>query len=114
MTKTLQSNNPNKNMGGELDAESVPSSLRIVCDDASSINLLAAEAAEEGKPALRKFSMVHTPVARCVLVVGPSNCLVVLGRNRQYYGFAGSFFYCLFPNSTISSSVALDIATPIA
>ena len=42
----------------EVDAESVPSSLRIVCDDASSINLQAAEAAEEGKPALRKFSMV--------------------------------------------------------
>jgi hypothetical protein len=38
--------------------KSVPSSLRIVCDDASSINLQAAEAAEEGKPALRKFSMV--------------------------------------------------------
>ena len=58
MTKTLQSNKPNKGMGSELDAESVPSSLRIVCDDASSINLQAAEAAEEGKPALRKFSMV--------------------------------------------------------
>jgi len=41
-----------------VDAESVPSSLRIVCDDASSISLQAAEAAEEGKPALRKFSMV--------------------------------------------------------
>ncbi|MCX7373944.1 MAG: hypothetical protein NTW56_16170, partial [Alphaproteobacteria bacterium] len=41
-----------------MDAESVPSSLRIVCDDSSSINLHAAEAAEEGKPALRKFSMV--------------------------------------------------------
>jgi hypothetical protein len=53
MTKTLQSNQQS-----ELDAESVPSSLRIVCDDASSINLQAAEAAEEGKPALRKFSMV--------------------------------------------------------
>jgi len=58
MTKTLQSNKPGKNMGGEMDAESVPSSLRIVCDDASSINLQAAEAADEGKPALRKFSMV--------------------------------------------------------
>ncbi|MFN9416303.1 MAG: hypothetical protein ACK578_02225, partial [Pirellula sp.] len=58
MTKILQSNMPNKGMGSELDAESVPSSLRIVCDDASSINLQAAEAAEEGKPALRKFSMV--------------------------------------------------------
>jgi hypothetical protein len=53
MTKTLQSNQQS-----EVDAESVPSSLRIVCDDASSINLQAAEAAEEGKPALRKFSMV--------------------------------------------------------
>jgi hypothetical protein len=58
MTKTLQSNQPNKGLGSEVDAESVPSSLRIVCDDASSINLQAAEAAEEGKPALRKFSMV--------------------------------------------------------
>ena len=58
MTKTLQSNKPNKGLGSEVDAESVPSSLRIVCDDASSINLQAAEAAEEGKPALRKFSMV--------------------------------------------------------
>ncbi|AMV31646.1 Mu-like prophage major head subunit gpT [Pirellula sp. SH-Sr6A] len=53
MTKTLQSNKQS-----EVDAESVPSSLRIVCDDSSSINLQAAEAAEEGKPALRKFSMV--------------------------------------------------------
>ena len=53
MTKTLQSNKQS-----EVDAESVPSSLRIVCDDASSINLQAAEAVEEGKPALRKFSMV--------------------------------------------------------
>jgi hypothetical protein len=58
MTKTLQSNKPNKGLGSEVDAESVPSSLRIVCDDASSISLQAAEAAEEGKPALRKFSMV--------------------------------------------------------
>ena len=40
MTKTLQSNKQS-----ELDAESVPSSLRIVCDDASSINLQAAEVA---------------------------------------------------------------------
>jgi hypothetical protein len=38
MTKTLQSNQQS-----EVDAESVPSSLRIVCDDASSINLQAAE-----------------------------------------------------------------------
>jgi len=57
MTKTLRSNKPNRNLGSEVDAESVPSSLRIVCDDASAINLQAAEAAEEGKPALRKFSM---------------------------------------------------------
>ncbi len=41
----------------EAEAESVPSSLRIVCDDANSISLQAAEPAEEGKPALRKFSM---------------------------------------------------------
>jgi hypothetical protein len=58
MTKTLQSNKPNKGMGSEVDAESVPSSLRMDCDDSSSINLQAAEAADEGKPALRKFSMV--------------------------------------------------------
>ena len=37
MTKTLQSNKSSNNMGSEMDAESVPSSLRIVCDDASSI-----------------------------------------------------------------------------
>ena len=53
MTKTLQSIQQS-----EVDAESAPSALRIVCDDASSISLQAAEAAEEGKPALRKFSMV--------------------------------------------------------
>ena len=53
LTKTLQSIKQS-----EAAAESVPSSLRIVCDDASSISLQAAEAAEEGKPALRKFSMV--------------------------------------------------------
>ncbi len=53
MTKSTQSHKQS-----EVDAESVPSSLRIVCDDASSINLQAAETAEEGKPALRKFSMV--------------------------------------------------------
>lgn len=41
----------------EAEAESVPSSLRIVCDDAASITLAAAETPEEGKPALRKFSM---------------------------------------------------------
>ncbi|XZE56658.1 hypothetical protein SH139x_002781 [Planctomycetaceae bacterium SH139] len=41
----------------EDDAQSVPSSLRIVCDDSTSIALQAAESPEEGKPALRKFSM---------------------------------------------------------
>ncbi len=41
----------------EADAESVPSSLRIVCDDATTITLAAAETPEEGKPSLRKFSM---------------------------------------------------------
>ncbi|MCP4892378.1 MAG: hypothetical protein GY911_01005 [Actinomycetales bacterium] len=50
MTKT--SNKPL-----EAEAESVPSSLRIVCDDAATIRLAAAETPEEGKPALRKFSM---------------------------------------------------------
>ena len=54
MTKTLQSIQQS-----EAAAESAPSALRIVCDDASSISLQAAEAAEEGKPALRKFSMVE-------------------------------------------------------
>ncbi|MDZ4848090.1 MAG: hypothetical protein SGI77_02255 [Pirellulaceae bacterium] len=41
----------------EADAESVPGSLRIVCDDANSIVLQATESPEEGKPTLRKFSM---------------------------------------------------------
>lgn len=41
----------------EAEAESVPSSLRIVCDDAATITLAAAETPEEGKAALRKFSM---------------------------------------------------------
>ncbi len=41
----------------EADAKSVPSSLRIVCDDAATITLAAAETPEEGKPSLRKFSM---------------------------------------------------------
>lgn len=50
MTKT--SNKPL-----EAETESVPSSLRIVCDDAATIRLAAAETPEEGKPALRKFSM---------------------------------------------------------
>ncbi len=53
MTKTLQSNKHN-----EMDAQSVPGSLRIVCEDAIKISLQAAEAADEGKPPLRKFSMV--------------------------------------------------------
>lgn len=52
MTKT---NSPSKQF--EASAQSVPSSLRIVCDDATSISLQAAEASQEGKPALRKFSM---------------------------------------------------------
>ena len=41
----------------EAEAESVPSSLRIVCDDAATITLAAVEVPEEGKAALRKFSM---------------------------------------------------------
>jgi hypothetical protein len=41
----------------EAEAESVPSSLRIVCDDAATITLAAAEEAADDKPALRKFSM---------------------------------------------------------
>jgi len=52
MAKTIQSNKQS-----EVGAESVPSSLRIVCDDAATITLAAAETPEEGKPALRKFSM---------------------------------------------------------
>ncbi|WP_149495375.1 phage major capsid protein [Roseiconus lacunae] len=44
----------------EAESESVPSSLRIVCDDAATITLAAADPPIEGddKPALRKFSMV--------------------------------------------------------
>ncbi|MCD0462314.1 Mu-like prophage major head subunit gpT family protein [Roseiconus lacunae] len=44
----------------EAEAESVPSSLRIVCDDAATITLAAADPPIDGddKPALRKFSMV--------------------------------------------------------
>ena len=44
----------------EAEAESFPSSLRIVCDDAATITLAAADPPIEGddKPALRKFSMV--------------------------------------------------------
>ena len=41
----------------EIEAESVPTSLRIVCDDSSTIRLQAAETTEEGKPSLRKFAM---------------------------------------------------------
>lgn len=41
----------------EASAESVPGSLRIVCEDATTIALQAAESSQEGKPALRKFSM---------------------------------------------------------
>ncbi|GAA4447011.1 hypothetical protein [Novipirellula rosea] len=41
----------------EAEAESVPSSLRIVCEDAATITLAAVETPEEGKPSLRKFSM---------------------------------------------------------
>ncbi|MGB7323411.1 MAG: hypothetical protein WBD31_00970, partial [Rubripirellula sp.] len=52
MPKSLKANNPI-----EAEAESVPSSLRIVCDDAATIQLAAAEEAGEDKPALRKFSM---------------------------------------------------------
>ncbi|QDT60631.1 Mu-like prophage major head subunit gpT [Stieleria bergensis] len=54
MPKSLKANSPI-----EAEAESVPSSLRIVCDDAATIQLAAAEVPIEGedKPALRKFSM---------------------------------------------------------
>ncbi|MGV3483359.1 MAG: hypothetical protein ACO1RT_02945 [Planctomycetaceae bacterium] len=41
----------------EAEVESVPSTLRIVCDDSTSIALQAAESQDEGKPSLRKFSM---------------------------------------------------------
>jgi hypothetical protein len=41
----------------ETDVESVPGSLRIVGDDAAMIALEAADAGEDGKPQLRKFSM---------------------------------------------------------
>ena len=54
MPKTKPNNPP------EAEAESVPSSLRIVCDDAATITLAAADQPVEGedKPSLRKFSMV--------------------------------------------------------
>ena len=54
MPKSLKANKPI-----EAEAESVSSSLRIVCDDAATIQLAAAEVAIEGedKPRLAKFSM---------------------------------------------------------
>jgi hypothetical protein len=81
MTKTLQSNKQS-----EVDAESVPSSLRIVCDDASSINLQAAETAEEGKPA---FEIVflngrRTPVIERVEM--PANTLGMGFRSYIDFG----------------------------
>ncbi len=53
MSKTLKSAKPL-----EVEADSVPNSLRIVCDEGTAVTLQAAAAVEEGKPALRKFSMV--------------------------------------------------------
>ncbi len=53
MSKTFKSAKPL-----EVEADSVPNSLRIVCDEGTSVTLQAAAAVEEGKPALRKFSMV--------------------------------------------------------
>ena len=41
----------------EVEAESVPGSFRIQCDEGSTIQLQAAEPIEDGKPALRKFTM---------------------------------------------------------
>ncbi|TWT71503.1 hypothetical protein [Crateriforma conspicua] len=54
MPKSLKNNQP-----VETEAESVPSSLRIVCDDSATIQLEAAEVTAEGedKPSLRKFNM---------------------------------------------------------
>jgi hypothetical protein len=80
MTKTLQSNQQS-----EVDAESVPSSLRIVCDDSSSINLKAAEAADEGKPALRKFSMVAYTGGAMRLGGWPYPVVVDLAGMRVYH-----------------------------
>ena len=85
MTKTLQSIKPNKGMGSEVAAESVPSSLRIDCDDSSSINLQAAEAADEGKPALRKFSMVAYTGDAMRLGGWPYPVVVDLAGMRVYH-----------------------------
>ncbi|QDV62582.1 phage major capsid protein [Crateriforma conspicua] len=54
MPKSLKNNQPL-----EAEAESVPSSLRIVCDDSATIQLEAAEVTAEGedKQSLRKFNM---------------------------------------------------------
>ncbi|WP_413431561.1 hypothetical protein [Crateriforma spongiae] len=54
MPKSLKNQQPL-----EAEAESVPSSLRIVCDDSATIQLESAEvtAEGEGKPSLRKFNM---------------------------------------------------------
>ncbi len=65
MTKTLQSNQQS-----ELDAESVPSSLRIVCDDASSINLQALRLPKRASRRCESSQWLRTPVAQCVLVAG--------------------------------------------
>ncbi|WP_168565148.1 phage major capsid protein [Crateriforma spongiae] len=53
MPKTLKASNQPL----EAEAESVPSSLRIVCDDAATIKLEANESGEAETPSLRKFSM---------------------------------------------------------
>ncbi|TWU40243.1 hypothetical protein Q31b_35880 [Novipirellula aureliae] len=55
MTTTTKNKPSNKRL--EASEDGTPSSLRIVCDDAATITLQAAESASEGKPALRKFSM---------------------------------------------------------
>ena len=65
MTKTLQSNKQS-----EVDAESVPSSLRIVCDDASSISLQAAGLPKKASRRFESSQWSLTPVALCVLVAG--------------------------------------------
>ena len=53
MPKSLKANNPI-----EAEAESVPSSLRIVCDDAATIHAgrRRSKPKAKTKPALRKFS----------------------------------------------------------
>ncbi|MBB3205073.1 hypothetical protein FHS27_000840 [Rhodopirellula rubra] len=55
MTTTTKNKPSSKRL--EASEDGTPSSLRIVCDDAATITLQAAESASEGKPALRKFSM---------------------------------------------------------